>query len=165
MSKRCPHCGGEFAESWHSATHSYMLSSPGCWAAYGEVLAREYADRDLFNAVHRLTVDAYALQHRGDASDRRATQSVWIHGASLWLVFEAGASHQEATNALKRLAKAEFDALPDPPVAFAITHAELLAAPIERHAKLAHEWARCAFDGWRDVHAGFASLVRSTAAE
>jgi hypothetical protein len=63
-----------------------MLGSPGCWAAYGRVLEREYSDPVLFGAAHRLTVDAYALQHPGDPRERRAVQSFWLHGASLWLV-------------------------------------------------------------------------------
>ena len=32
-----------------------MESSPACWAAYGEVLAREYSDPAYFQ-VHRLSV-------------------------------------------------------------------------------------------------------------
>jgi len=44
--------------------HAYMLSSPGCWAAYGELLAREYSD-SAYRRLHRLSVDAYALQHPG----------------------------------------------------------------------------------------------------
>jgi hypothetical protein len=44
--------------------HRYMESSPGCWASYGEVLVREYTEPSYFG-VHRLTVDAYAVQHPG----------------------------------------------------------------------------------------------------
>ena len=78
MSEKCFACGGSF-EPVEGPTHKYMLSSSGCWKAYGELLAREYENPMLFGAVHRLTVDAYALQHPGDPSDRRARQSVWVH--------------------------------------------------------------------------------------
>lgn len=56
---KCMGCGGVFAEI-QGPTHRYLESSPGCWAAYGEVLAREYSDPAYFQ-VHRLTVDAYAV--------------------------------------------------------------------------------------------------------
>ena len=82
MEQPCFSCGGCF-ERHEGPTHKYMLSSPGCWKAYGELLAREYGNPLLFGAVHRLTVDAYALQHPGNPSDRRATQSVWIHYVAL----------------------------------------------------------------------------------
>src|ERR1700688_1721358 len=60
---RCIGCQAEFARI-DGPTHEYVLSSPGCWAAYGEVLAREYRDYRLAR-LHRLTVDTYAVQHPG----------------------------------------------------------------------------------------------------
>jgi len=65
-----------------------MLSTAGCWSCYGDLLAREYENPVLFGAVHRLTVDSYALQHPGDTNDRRAIQSVWVHYAALQLALE-----------------------------------------------------------------------------
>lgn len=44
--KACVGCGGLFPEM-DGPTHRYMESSPGCWAAYGEVLARERGARAL----------------------------------------------------------------------------------------------------------------------
>jgi len=40
---KCPGCGGTFP-LLGGPVHRYMESSPGCWAAYGVVLAREYSD-------------------------------------------------------------------------------------------------------------------------
>ena len=85
--ERCFGCGGLFPAA-DGPTHAYMLSSAGCWAAYGKVLVREYADPLLFAASHRLTVDAYAVQHPGNADDRRAVQSVWLHFAALDAIFQ-----------------------------------------------------------------------------
>ena len=52
----CPGCG-LLAPRSEGPVHRYMLSSPGCWALYGELLAREYGDVR-YMAAHRLTIDA-----------------------------------------------------------------------------------------------------------
>ena len=72
----CPGCGALFEER-AGPTHRYMESSPACWAAYGEVLAREYSDQ-AFYAVHRMSVDTYAVQHPGQPSPQ-TIQSVAVH--------------------------------------------------------------------------------------
>ncbi|MEP1421593.1 MAG: DUF5946 family protein [Erythrobacter sp.] len=159
MSETCFACGGQFAPISDGSTHAYMLSSPGCWAAYGELLAREYADPALFAAAHRLTVDAFAIQHPGDPKERRAVQSYWIHGASLWLVLREGQSHRQATQALKTLAGGDYPDRPLEPYPFAMTHADLLAAPVEQHAQLARDWAYESLEGWRGAHDEFARLA------
>lgn len=160
MSETCFACGGSFAAAPGGATHAYMLSSPGCWAAYGEVLTREYSDAGLFQAVHRLTVDAYALQHPGDPSDRRAVQSFWLHGASLWMVLRLGQPQESATQALGRLSRLSFDDRPTGEVRFASTHADLLAGPIGEHAARAQMWARASLDAWQEAHGEFDRLAR-----
>lgn len=78
---RCIGCQAEFAHI-DGPTHEYMLSSPGCWAAYGEVLAREYSDNRLAR-LHRLTVDTLC----GPASrgERTGRQKIG-RGASLAFV-------------------------------------------------------------------------------
>ena len=67
----CPGCGALFPDI-KGATHRYIESSPGCWAADGEVLAREYADPAVFGRVHRLTVDTCAVQQPGSHADTRS---------------------------------------------------------------------------------------------
>ncbi len=57
--------------------HRYMESLPGCWAAYGEIIAREYGDI-AFATAHSLTVDSYAIQHPGQPSPQ-SVQSVGLH--------------------------------------------------------------------------------------
>ena len=54
-------CQGVFADE-QGPTHEYMESTPGCWAAFGRVLAREYEDQRHF-PIHRLTVSGYAVYH------------------------------------------------------------------------------------------------------
>lgn len=69
----CPGCGVRLPES-DGPVHAYLESSPACWAAYGQVLAREYGTPALMD-VHRLSVDACAVQHPGGHS-RQAIRTV-----------------------------------------------------------------------------------------
>jgi hypothetical protein len=70
-------------------THEYILSVPGCWQLYGEILAKEYMPENYDADLHRITVDAYAAQHPG-IPNRRAIQSVNVHLISLFAIFELG---------------------------------------------------------------------------
>jgi hypothetical protein len=148
--EQCLGCGAEFPAS-AGATHRYMLSSAGCWAAFGAVLAREYADPDLF-AVHRLSVDAYAVQHPGLPSSRPAVQSVSLHLARLTLQLERGLSAERANAAMVQLAeyKARFHWLEPPASLGAITVAQVALStdPVE-HAAAVRAWARSALDAWQ----------------
>ncbi|MGH2615999.1 MAG: DUF5946 family protein, partial [Thermomicrobiales bacterium] len=85
LTARCPGCGA-LTDEGDGPTHPYFGSSPGCWAIYGEVLAREYEEFD-YPPIHRLTVDSYAVQHPDETSPL-ATQSVALHLAGLHLVLE-----------------------------------------------------------------------------
>ena len=82
--ERCFSCGGSFI-NLHGPVHAYMKSSPGCWAAYGNLLAMEYENSSLFQ-VHQLTVDSYAIQHPG-GQDSQSVKSVGFHLARLFLYF------------------------------------------------------------------------------
>lgn len=159
MSELCFSCGGHFATAPGGTTHAYMASTPGCWDAYGAVLAREYQNAALFGRCHRLTVDAYAIQHPGDASERRARQSFWIHGASLWMVLRMGRTHSEATSALKTLARGDFPVPPAKP-AFTLTHADILCAPKAEHEVRVKAWAEAALAGCVGAHAAFETLAQ-----
>lgn len=96
------------------SSHAYIGSSASCWAAYGEVLAKEYANADLMK-VHRLTVDAYAAQHPG-VPGLRSAQSVWVHLGGLYLTVERRLSCDFARQVMgKMTGQAEsFEWLPPP---------------------------------------------------
>jgi hypothetical protein len=147
MEHNCIGCGAPFGES-EGVVHEYMLSSAACWEHYGIVLAREYQDQNLFANSHRLTVDAYALQHPGLKNERRAYQSVRIHFISLHLIFAYGKSHSEATRALKNLSSQPFDKLPFLSPSFEITVKDVLKTDIGSHASIVEVWARCAYESW-----------------
>lgn len=147
MKSRCVGCG-ELFENRDGITHDYMLSSAVCWEQYGQILAREYQNPILFASSHRLTVDAYALQHPGLKNERRAYQSVRIHFVSLHLIFAYGRSHLEATNSLKTLSSQSFDPLPSHPCDFRITTKDVIESELENHALEVEKWARCAYESW-----------------
>jgi len=158
MTEICTGCGAEFAPET-GPTHAYMLSSPACWRAYGEVLTREYQDKTLFDAAHRFTVDAYALQHPGLPDERRAYQSVRLHYASLFLIFERGESQARATRLLGQLAKSDHKPLPGLHAPFEITVAEMTAIRIDKHVDKARNWARDSFDKWSILKDETARLI------
>src|SRR5438552_14745849 len=116
---RCPGCGARFPGS-DGPTHRYLQSSPGCWAGYGDVLAREYSD-SAYRAVHRLTVDAYSVQHPGSSSPQ-TIQSVAVHLLGLYATLELNLSAQLATAMIGRASNSlQFQWLAPPANAGALT--------------------------------------------
>ena len=135
-------------------THEYMRSSPACWKMYGEVLAREYQDKKYFE-IHRLTVDAYALQHPGH-QDRRAIQSVNIHLASLYLIFSKNYSSEQATKFLGECVKnhkLDFEYLERPSTLGNMTVFDVWQTKdSEQHIQAVRNWARSVFEVWEQHH-------------
>src|SRR5262245_6864228 len=153
IAEPCPSCGGLFRPH-EGPVHPYMDSSPACWAAYGEVLAREYSNPELL-AVHRLSVDAYAVQHPGGNS-RQAIQSVGVHLVRLCLLLERDLSHTLANAAMLKAArfKSEYFWLERPPSLGRITVADVHAASGHvAHGSAATEWARSVWSAWSVHHA------------
>ncbi len=150
MSSICPGCGGRFADI-DGPVHAYMTSSPGCWQAYGQVLAHEYTDKALFDAIHRLSVDAYALQHPGDLNDRRANQSVIIHYVSLFLIFEENQPHEFATRALKKLSKISLPQRPHAPKTYDWVVGDIDISNVRSHKNCVKQWAQATYQAWSDL--------------
>ena len=151
MSK-CFSCGGNFPDI-DGPVHKYMASSTGCWATYGEVLAREYSNPTFFE-VHRLTVDAYAVQHPG-STDRQSIQSVGVHLIRLCLFLEHDLLPENA-NELMLLAgknKKSFHYL-EPPKDFGlITAKDVFNAKNElEHKELVRNWSSSVWDSWSIHH-------------
>ena len=149
---KCPACGAESPDI-EGPVHRYMVSSPGCWALYGEVLAREYGDPAYFQ-VHRLTVDAYAVQHPG-GTDRQSIQSVGLHLVRLCLVFEHDLAAERANQAMLAAgeSKHRFTRLEPPESMGEITVADVVrAASVDEHRAAVREWARSAWEAWSEHH-------------
>ena len=147
----CPGCGSVLPAS-DGPTHAYMTSSPACWAAFNAVIAREFGDPGLMD-VHRLSVDAWAVQHPGDGS-RRAIQSVGVHLARLWVQLDKGLSGQAANAAMLRFAarKAELPEMP-PRARYAVTVADVAGAEEPAaHRAAVRRWAEAVWADWADQH-------------
>ena len=158
--ERCPGCGVELP-AFAGPVHRYMESSPSCWAAYGEVLAREYND-PAFMAAHRLTVDAYAVQHPGRPSPQ-SIQSVGVHLISLYLVLEEQLSHRAATQLMQRSADRMHFVWLEPPLDRGernVTTVVAARSPDE-HVRAVQSWAQSVWQAWSQHH----SQVRAWAAE
>lgn len=147
----CPGCGIELP-SIDGPVHRYIESSAACWACYGEVLAREYSDSQ-YRRAHRLTVDAYAVQHPGRPGPR-STQSVCARLISLFAVVEKNLSHEEATLLIGRIVnRNHFFWLEPPEQAGSVTVESVYAASNpEEHLKAVERWARSVWDAWEEHH-------------
>jgi hypothetical protein len=147
----CPGCGLVLPERG-GPVHSYLGSSPACWALYGEVLAREYSDPACFR-VHQLTVDAYAVQHPG-VPERRSIQSVALHLVTLCLVLERGADPAAGPQLHKHLTKrGGFRWLEPPEPNGQITVADVhRAATATEHRCSVQAWAREVWGAWAAHH-------------
>ncbi len=130
-----------------------MESSAGCWAAYGEVLTREYSD-PAYSEFHRLSVDAYAVQHPGRPS-RQSIRSVGLHLIRLCLVLEGGLDLRRANEAMRAAASAEdaFVWLEPPASPGDVTVADIQKAANPReHKNAVRAWASSAWSAWAAHH-------------
>jgi hypothetical protein len=140
-----------------------MESTPGCWAAYGRVLAREYED-PRYVAVHRLTVDAYAVQHPGVES-RQSIQSVAVHLIRLYLFLEKNLAPERANAAMLAAARkqAQYHWLPPPAVLGPITVADVEeVTSVDDHMASVRKWAMQMWEVWSLHHSairGWADAV------
>ena len=136
-------------------THRYLGASPGCWAVYGDVLEKEYADYQRFAPVHRLTVDAYAAQHPGTPSPQ-AVGSVGVHLIRLHLQLEHGLPHDRANAAMLHISsrlKKDFCWL-DPPASLGeltVLHVRD-ASDSDDHGERVREWAASVWEAWSPHH-------------
>lgn len=131
-----------------------MESSPACWAAFGEVLAREYSDQAYF-AVHRLSVDAYAVQHPGRPNPQ-TIQSVAVHLVRLCLLLERGLPMERANDAMLKASEQEknFVWLTPPESLGTVTVADVWKAEeLDAHMAAVRRWAQSAWEAWATHHA------------
>ena len=151
----CPQCGVELPDN-DGPTHRYFGASPACWAAYGKVLEREYADPSFFKN-HRMTVDAYALQHPGDKSSQ-SVQSVNIHLISATLIFKYNTPPHRAYHAMTKISAASkqknlFKWLNPPADLGEITVLNILPmTQLNDHLDHVQAWAHSAWQAWEEQH-------------
>ena len=129
-------------------------ASPGCWAAYGQVLDREYSEYQ-YPREHRLTVDAYAVQHPGIPTPQ-TIQSVTVHLISMCAVLEHGYGFAGATDMMRRAIerhKAEFIWLEPPTHRGAVTVLDVVQTKdVHAHAETVMRWANSVWAAWAGHH-------------
>jgi hypothetical protein len=147
----CPGCGSRLP-AVEGPVHAYMTASPACWAAFNAVMAREYSDPALM-AVHRLSVDAWAVQHPGDGS-RRAIQSVGLHLARLMVQIDQGLAGEAAHDAMLGFAARKGDLPELPPRGdYTLTVADVVEAETpDAHRAAVRRWANAVWADWSDQH-------------
>jgi hypothetical protein len=157
----CMWCKGRFPVL-EGPVHAYIESTPGCWAAFGRVMAREYSDPELLD-IHPLTVDAYAVQHPGQPS-RKSIQSVALHLVRLCLVTEQGLADEAFKRAMLAAVsrKSEYCWLQPPSSLGELTIGDIEArADVRQHIAVVRRWAAQMWQVWAPHH----ETVRGWAAE
>jgi hypothetical protein len=158
----CIGCGAMVPDT-DGPTHRYMGSSPGCWEAFGVLLAMEYESAGYWRS-HQLTVDAWAVQHPGVESPR-TLQSVAVHLFGLYLQLEGEPMKSEKLAAarrwmVERYKAGELGRIWKEPGAYMgelnVLHMFETSTP-EEYARAAREWAQSAWDAYAEYH----ELVRS----
>lgn len=151
----CFACGAEVPRKSGGKTPDHMSSSPGCWAVFGKILRREY-QKPGYRENHRLTVDAYTVQHPGQPSPA-ASRSMALRLISLCAVLERGIPQGKVSQSLEWLSEQgpQFEWL-EPPTPLRrgdVTVADVLEAKsAEAHVYGVEIWARSAWKAWRPHH-------------
>lgn len=162
----CPGCGLALPPG-HGPTHPYIGASAACWALFGTVLAREpERAHEGMAAAHRLTVDAYAVQHPGEP-EPRSIRSVGLHLVALELALEEEVAPVHVTRLLAVAAGRIGDDLrwlepPERRGALTVAHVADAPGPAE-HVERAWAWARDVWVAWSVHHTtvrAWASQVR-----
>ncbi len=156
----CPKCGAVCPDV-DGPRHPYLVSSAACWAAFGALQADEIA-RFGYPPVHGLVVDAYAVSHGGDGSDRRDRQSVCIHLIAICAVLERGEPPSRRVALLQRLTarKSDWPLLSRPDGWPRLDHTHLArAADVDDYSRRAAEWARAVWSLWSSEHAHIRDLL------
>ena len=161
IAEECPGCGARFPAAESTETHEYIGASPACWAAFGELLAREFQDAS-YGWIHRHTVDVYTVQHPG-ADGRRQRQSVALHLIGLCHWLEHGLEMSQLNVLTQRLAAERRDwPWLHPPSAYEHTVLDVLAATNgEEHGRHVRTWGESTWSAWQAHH----EVIRRWAAD
>lgn len=124
----------------------------GCQRIFGEVIAREFSDYR-YGRFHRLTVDAYSLQHP-DAY-MRSGKSFAAHLAGMCAALE-----YEESIEINRAVQKWLSANPkiEKPAQLPPRRGDLTilyihsAADAEAHNRRVQRWARSVWESWREYH-------------
>jgi hypothetical protein len=142
--RSCPLCGA-----------ADVAGEEGCNALFQEVIGREFSRPELFQ-VHRVTVDAYALQH--PERYMKSPKSAVAHLAGMaWT--QEGDGDPGVSLSLSRFLDGTPDLVrpePDPAPGHrgSITIADIArASDSSEHLRVVGAWARDAWASWENHHA------------
>lgn len=143
-SSACPHCGA-----------AEVGGAEGCNEIFQEVVGREFTRPELFQ-VHRLTVDAYSLQHPDQYM--KSAKSAVAHLTGMCWAMEEGENPSVSTALSRFLDGTPSFTRPEPiPPAEdrgPMTIVDIFLAPDSaEHIRRVREWARGAWEAWSDHHA------------
>lgn len=161
---RCFGCGVSFPKG-EGIPNRYGVASPECWQTFNELLAHE---RTLWGYpdIHRLVVDAYAVQHPQHAALQKqlgvskrfqdaSVQSVAMHLIALHFALVQRKPLQEISGLMGRILSkgASFPPLLPPKEPYLITVAD---APrdesLQAYTEFAWQWAEGAWEAWSHSH-------------
>lgn len=137
----CPECGAPVTGG-----------RDACQRLFDEVLSREFGDYR-YGRIHRLTVDAYSLQH--PAEYMRSAKSYAAHLTGAFAALEEGGLEtnrvvQEWLGGPKAFPRPG-EPTPGERGALTIVHVHA-AADADEHITRVREWAASAWEAWRDFH-------------
>jgi hypothetical protein len=137
--------------------HKYLASAPGCWNMYGEILAKEYAVENYDPILHRITVDAYAVQHPGVPS-KQTINSANFHLIRLYSIYEKDLDPAHASTIMKNVSESkelhtQFKWLDPPSFDSTINVADVIQAKdLDEHKKIFMKWGQSVWNAWKEKH-------------
>ena len=138
----CPDCGAAVAGG-----------RIGCQTLFDEVLAREFSDYR-YGRLHRLTVDAYSLQHPAEYMRSGKSYAAHLTGMCAAMESDDARAINEAVQRWLNGSKT-FDRPGDPPQGkrgtLTILHVHG-ARDSDEHFACVREWARSVWDAWHGYH-------------
>ncbi len=150
---QCCGCGTMVPDEPGSG-HRYLESAPACWRIFGEVLAREYTDSKYY-AVHRLSVDAWAVQHPGHES-AQTIQSAAVHLVRLCMVIERAWPLERANTVMLTFSKRDKSKMRwlTPPVSMGTVSVLDVAKATDSasHCDVVWKWATATWNAWSQHH-------------
>jgi Family of unknown function (DUF5946) len=133
-----------------------MLSTPGCWALYGSVLALR---SELGVGGTQRVIDSYAAQHATN-SDRRNRQSVAVHLMSLCASIEHAADAQWLHRVIGLWTHLDYPLLVPRPATFAVTVSDVVTVGPSAWTAAADAWALATWQAWSEHHKSIRSWLR-----
>ena len=128
-----------------------MNGTAGCRALFEELTARDFSDYRFFG-IHRLMVDAYALQHPDEYC--ASAKSLMAHLGSLCCAMERGGDqivYQALQKSLNGKATLEKLALPDFRGELTIEHVHGISE-LGAYKQAVEQWGRCVWAAYADLH-------------